>query len=339
MSIGATLAAARRHAGLSVAEVSQRTRVRENIIEGIEQDDYAACGGDFYARGHIRAIAEAVGTDPGPLIEEFDERWRSAQEITAAEAFQPMMPIRKRERRRVRWTAILAVLVLAVIGFAGYKFASGVGKTQRAADATSQRPTHQPSPAPSITPSVQASIAQSSPAATSSASPAATPSASPAATPSASPVAAVQALTPARVTAFGPAGTADGDDPQRASFAISGQAATPWYSDWYATPDFGHLQAGTGLLVDMGHTVTISSVRLSLGGHAGATLQLRAGRRPVLADLRTVATSAGAGSVVELTLTTPAHARYLLIWFIKLPPDNTGTYQASLYAIKVQGLR
>ena len=210
-----------------------------------------------------------------------------------------------------------------MIGFAGYKFASGVGKTQRAADATSQRPTHQPSPAPSITPSVQASVAQSSPAAT----------------PSASPAAVVQALTPARVTAFGPAGTADGDDPQRASFAISGQAATPWYSDWYATPDFGHLQAGTGLLVDMGHTVTISSVRLSLGGHAGAALQLRAGTHPVLADLRTVATSAAAGSTVELTLTTPAHARYLLIWFTKLPPDNTGTYQASLYAIKVQGLR
>jgi len=60
---------------------------------------------------------------------------------------------------------------------------------------------------------------------------------------------------------------------------------------------------------------------------------------PVLADLRTVATSAAAGSTVELTLTTPAHARYLLIWFTKLPPDNTGTYQASLYAISVRGLR
>ena len=59
VSIGATLASARRHAGLTVAEVSQRTRVRENIIQGIEQDDYAACGGDFYARGHIRAIAES----------------------------------------------------------------------------------------------------------------------------------------------------------------------------------------------------------------------------------------------------------------------------------------
>jgi cytoskeletal protein RodZ len=331
VSIGATLAAARRHAGLSVAEVSERTRVREKIIEGIEHDDYATCGGDFYARGHIRAIAEAVGADPGPLIEEFDERWRSAQEITAAEAFQPMMPIRKRERRRVRWTAVLAVVVLAVLGFAGYKFASGVGKTQRAADATSQHPAQagQPASVASVTPSVQASSVQSS---TAQSSPTVTATPSPR-------LPALEALTPAGVTAFGPAGTADGDDPQRASFAIAGRAATPWYSDWYATSDFGHLQAGTGLLVDMGHTVTISSVRLSLGGHPGASLQLRVGSRAVLSDLRTVATSAGAGGTVELSLASPAHARYLLIWFTRLPPDNAGTYRAAVYAIHVQGRR
>ena len=139
MSIGATLAAARRRAGLTVSEVSQRTRVTEPIIRGIEQDDYAACGGDFYARGHIRAIARAVGEDPSPLIDEFDSTWRSAAEITAAEVFQPAMPLRKRERRRVRWTAFLAVLVLAVLGFASYKFVSGVGRTQPAA-AASPRP-------------------------------------------------------------------------------------------------------------------------------------------------------------------------------------------------------
>jgi hypothetical protein len=66
------LAEARRQAGLSVADVSQQTRIRESIIRGIEQDDYSGCGGDFYARGHIRAMARAVGTDPAPLIEEYD---------------------------------------------------------------------------------------------------------------------------------------------------------------------------------------------------------------------------------------------------------------------------
>ena len=320
MSIGATLAAARRHAGLTVAEVSERTRVRENIIQGIEQDNYASCGGDFYARGHIRAVAEAVGTDPAPLIEEFDERWRSSPELTAAEVFQPSIPLRKRERRRVRWTGILAVLVLAVLGFAGYKFASGVGKTQSAAAVTSQQPSQggQTAGAPTVTPSVQAGTAQ----------------ASPTLTPSASPVVA-QALAPASVAAFGPNG---GDDPQNAALAVSGNPATPWRTDWYTSPSFGNLYAGTGLLLDMGRTVTISSVRLSLGV-PGADLQLRAGGTPVLADLHTVATSAGAGRTAELSLASPVHARYLLIWFTKLPPDNAGTYQASIYRIEVRGQR
>ena len=162
MSIGATLAAARRRAGLTVDDVSQRTRVTEPIIQGIEQDDYAACGGDFYARGHIRAIARAVGEDPVPLIDEFDSTWRSAKEITAAEAFQPAMPLRKRERRRVRWAAVLAVLVLAVLGFATYKFVSGAGRARPAAAASPPpSPPGGPTNPPASAPAVQGSTAQS----------------------------------------------------------------------------------------------------------------------------------------------------------------------------------
>ena len=70
MPIGESLAAARHRAGLSVAQVSERTRIRETIISSIESGDYSACGGDFYARGHIRAIAKAVGADAEPLIPE-----------------------------------------------------------------------------------------------------------------------------------------------------------------------------------------------------------------------------------------------------------------------------
>ena len=331
MSIGATLAAARRRAGLTVHDVSQSTRVTEPIIRGIEHDDYAECGGDFYARGHIRAIARAVGEDPDPLIEEFDSTWRSAQEITAAEAFQPGLPLRKRERRRVRWTAFLAVLVLAVLGFAIYKFVSGAGRAQHTA-AASPRPSQaggHASPPAASAPAVQGSTVQGSTAQASSAQ------ASPA-TPSVSPV-VVKVLAPAGVAAFGPVGTADGDDPQRAALAVAGHPATPWSSDWYTTPDFGRLQAGTGLLLDMGRTVTVSSVRLSLAGRSGADLQLRAGSRPVPAYLPRVASASNAGGTVQLRPGAPVHVRYVLIWFTKLPPDNAGTYQASVYKITVQG--
>lgn len=328
MSIGATLAAARRRAGLTVSEVSQRTRVTEPIIRGIEQDDYAACGGDFYARGHIRAIARAVGEDPVPLIDEFDSTWRSAKEITAAEAFQPAMPLRKRERRRVRWTAVLAVLVLAVLGFAGYKFASGVGHSSRTTAAGSR-----PSPAggntnpPASAPAVQGTSAQAS---ASQSSPTASPS-------TASPV-AVQALTAASVAAFGPSGLGDGDDQQGAALAIGGDRARPWISQWYATARFGALKRGTGLLLDMGRPVTVASVRLSLV-NSGADIQLRAGSKPVPAWLPAVARVSNAGGTTQLRPGTPVHVRYVLIWFTKLPPDNAGHYQAAVYRITVQGHR
>jgi cytoskeleton protein RodZ len=78
MSIGAELAAARRQAGLTIAQVSQRTRIREAIIGGIERDDFSACGGDFYARGHIRAIARVAGADPEPLVREYDDAREAA---------------------------------------------------------------------------------------------------------------------------------------------------------------------------------------------------------------------------------------------------------------------
>jgi cytoskeleton protein RodZ len=78
LSIGAELAEARRQAGLSVAQVSQRTRIRAPIIEGIERDDFSVCGGDFYARGHIRAIARVAGVDPEPLVREYDDAREAA---------------------------------------------------------------------------------------------------------------------------------------------------------------------------------------------------------------------------------------------------------------------
>jgi Helix-turn-helix domain/Domain of unknown function (DUF4115) len=126
MSIGDSLAEARRRAGLSVYEVSRQTRVREPIIRGIERDDYSACGGDFYARGHIRLIARAVGADPEPLIREYDATVRSDKPVTAADLFRPVTPIRVREPQPRRpWMAALGLVLVIVIGFAAYKLISG----------------------------------------------------------------------------------------------------------------------------------------------------------------------------------------------------------------------
>lgn len=120
MSIGEGLASARDQAGLTVTQVSQRTRIRETIIRGIERDDFAACGADFYARGHIRAIAQTVGVDPEPLVREYDSSHRTPQPSTAVNVSGPLAPFRLREHRKPSWGVALLLVLAAIAGLVTY---------------------------------------------------------------------------------------------------------------------------------------------------------------------------------------------------------------------------
>ena len=156
MSIGETLAAARQQAGLTVAQVSQQTRIRETIIRAIERDDFSSCGGDFYARGHIRSIASVVGTDPVPLIREYDQE-HPASGMRAAEIFEPATPIKIREPRPFGLGKVLIVVLLAVIGFGVYRLVSTGGGSHPSASAT-HHPTATPTASATVKPVVHTPV-------------------------------------------------------------------------------------------------------------------------------------------------------------------------------------
>jgi transcriptional regulator with XRE-family HTH domain len=332
MSIGEALAEARRQAGLTVTQVSERTRIREAIIGDIERDDYAACGGDFYARGHIRSIARAVGADPVPLVAQYDEATEGPTDefpavvipepVTRAAPVPPAPPAGMSRRRRLNWALALASGLVIAIGVMGYYLVSGSqhGPAATAALAAGtaapahRHPAHRkPRSAPAISPTPAASARPAAPAHP------------------------LIRLIPAGESAFGPGGTAQGDNPQSVSLAIDGSPATAWHSDWYTTALFGGLQSGTGLLLDMGRPVTITAVQVTLGSIPGADVQVRAGDVPSLAALRPVTGAAGTGGLVRLHLAAPAHGRYVLLWFTRLPPDTAGTFQAEVYDIRLEG--
>ena len=159
-------------------------------------------------------------------------------------------------------------------------------------------------------------------------------SATPALSPASSP--ASSSLSVASIAAFGPDGTSDGDNPDAVS-RINGGRGQPWYSSWYATPEFGGLQAGTGLLLDMGKPVTVRSVQLTLGSQVGADVQVRVGDTAVVADLPTVATATDVGGTVRLPTAIRASGMYVLVWFTALPPNGHGKYQVSVYGATVSG--
>ena len=91
MTVGESLTEARYQAGLSVDELSERTRIRDSVIRSIERDDYEACGGDLYVRGYVRAIAGAGGIDAQPLIQEFDQK-RVRGDADATSSDLPRVP-------------------------------------------------------------------------------------------------------------------------------------------------------------------------------------------------------------------------------------------------------
>ena len=154
------------------------------------------------------------------------------------------------------------------------------------------------------------------------------------------PVRRARVIKPVSATAFDPYGDSQGENSALAPLAIDASRSTAWHTDWYATANFGNLKPGTGLLLDMGHDVTITGARILLGSARGADLELRVGdSSSSLAGLRAVAQATDAGGQVRLQLTTPVRARYLLIWFTKLPPDTSGTFQADMYNVKVEGRR
>lgn len=135
-SVGHALAQARVAAGLSVEDVSTTTRVRVPIVQSIEEDDFSRCGGEVYARGHIRNIARAVGIDPEPLIEQY------AAEHGAPVTPPPVPPLYDAEKirsdpKRPNWTAAMIAAIVAVVGFVGFTVAtSGGGDGKSTADAT-----------------------------------------------------------------------------------------------------------------------------------------------------------------------------------------------------------
>ena len=460
MTVGEALAEARYRAGLTVAELSERTRIREAVITCIEHDDYEACGGDLYVRGYVRAIAGAIGIDAQPLIRAYDEGHtvpRSPAQLAqpqngqppngqaqqgqpqqgqaqnghaqnghadsghadnapaangqahaqatpqahpqagdpaaaelavtrvdlplttaggtagatvtaatqpahhnqpAAQASQPAQPAQAERpaqgdaaappdspgqpsRFRAWWARprnkrlIAAALVLTLVGIVAHDVLAGLDAAPASTAASKQDPP--PLGTPSSTSATGGTRAGTS--GHGSKAGGVTPkSTTPASAPT-PPAVKSHSLAIARAVAFGPEGSSDGDNPPLAADAITRDSTQPWQTDWYISPHFATLKSGTGLLLVMNHTDTITSVRLELGSHRGADIQLRAGSTPLLRDMKVVARASDVGGTFRLTLRTPVTTRYLLIWFTLLPPNGTGRYQASVYRVLVDGVR
>jgi hypothetical protein len=119
--IGPELAAARTRIGLSVDQLAERTRIRPHVIEAIEVDDFGPCGGDFYARGHLRTLARVLGVDAAPLLEHYGATYADAP-IDPRRVFESELatgaggPIR-RMKGGPNWSVLVAAVMAIVLAW------------------------------------------------------------------------------------------------------------------------------------------------------------------------------------------------------------------------------
>jgi cytoskeletal protein RodZ len=155
--LGAALAAARRDRGLSVEDVSAATRIRPAIVRSIEADEFDACGGAAYARGHLRSIAQFVGTDPRPLVDEFDRRFHQpvpALRTAPLGSFEPPRDAGRSGRQSPPWASVAAGVLVVVVLFLGASWIIGRshdGASGTSVAATTPAATSSPAPRPSPT--------------------------------------------------------------------------------------------------------------------------------------------------------------------------------------------
>jgi hypothetical protein len=145
-----------------------------------------------------------------------------------------------------------------------------------------------------------------------------------------------------------------------ANLAIDGNPATAWRTHFYlGNAVFGGLQQGSGLILNMGRTVTLSSVTVTFGSIPGADVQIKIGTpaaplpppsndpsaAQAAADqsyanaMTTVAQQTNVSGTTLFPVSSKASGQYVLIWFTKLPPmaGQSNRYQAAIYNIVVKG--
>ena len=152
MSLGEFLRGARESAGLSIDELAERTSIRAGLLREIEKNNFVHCGGDTYARGHLRNIAPIISVDAQTLIDLYNKEHSSELRKIHDMLVENNVTRIPTERKTVSWKslAIASILVLAAIA-GGQVIISNSKTTVTPTVSTSPTATAVPSAEPSPT--------------------------------------------------------------------------------------------------------------------------------------------------------------------------------------------
>jgi hypothetical protein len=79
-SLGTRLRQQRERQGISLATITEQTKIKQSLLEGLERDDVSYWPGGLFRRAYVRAYAHAIGLDPEVVVREFVQLYPDANE-------------------------------------------------------------------------------------------------------------------------------------------------------------------------------------------------------------------------------------------------------------------
>ena len=152
MTLGEVIRQAREDAGLSIDELAQIVNLRSRLLIAMENDDFIQCGGDAYARGHLKNIAKATNSSAPELIALFNANHSTDSRSIHSQLVDNNAAAIKSENKRLSWKVLLSASLSIIVLIGVVQFALDAAQVQ-----DEVAPIVSDSPSPSAEPSVTSS--------------------------------------------------------------------------------------------------------------------------------------------------------------------------------------
>ena len=120
--VGSTLRMAREAGSQSLEDIAEVLRFRADYLSALEEENYGLLPGWAYVLGYVRAYAEYLGLEPGPLVKKVREQLTLRQHMFQEEGKRRLSP------RALVAGAGIAAAVLIVVGFGVNDTSAGLGR-------------------------------------------------------------------------------------------------------------------------------------------------------------------------------------------------------------------
>jgi cytoskeletal protein RodZ len=114
MSLGSMLTKARKDAGLSIDDLSAATNIRGTLLREMESNNFSQCGGETYARGHLRNIAIKLDVDPQIFLTAFEDEQMHVDRSMQALLVENNVMREPKEARKVSWKVLVTISVASL---------------------------------------------------------------------------------------------------------------------------------------------------------------------------------------------------------------------------------